>query len=317
MAPTTTRAAAGARDPPRRGREATVTRKGVRGGAELFRRLFPGVNNKKRRGWKFEPDVEYRLVNDLRKSSGDAIDRDKLGNNSLSHRAAASREGAAAAAALPTAGHIHLYNPEELAAALAGGHAPDLSRCLTTVNTEEAAEVMVRQGYQRFTQIVHYDTLNSGLSQLPVADTSPPDGRPAVPVHELPPPAGTVRSLPKKMLAVYKTTGDESGRCMADIVVECFEEKVIDVLGERTWHPIRMWPTDASERKNLGYEDNAGLNNRVKAYCAVKCGTHSPDQLKDKSFKELVNLAVKPDGSTGTYFDLAKRLFDSQQQQDV
>ena len=108
------------------------------------------MNNKKRRGWRFEPDVEYRLVNDLRMSSGDAIDRDKVGNNSLSHRADASRrdmesrEGAAAAAALPTAGHIHihLYNPEELAAALAGGHAPDLSRCLATVNTEEVAEVI-------------------------------------------------------------------------------------------------------------------------------------------------------------------------------
>ena len=127
------------------------------------------MNNKKRRGWRFEPDVEYRLVNDLRKSSGDAIDRDKVGNNSLCRRADASRrdmesrEGAAAAA-----GHIHLYNPEELAAPLAGGHAPDLSRCLTTINTEEAAEVMVRQGYQRFTQ---------SLSQLPVVDTSPPDGR--------------------------------------------------------------------------------------------------------------------------------------------
>ena len=326
MAPTTSNATGSvARERPRRA-PPTILKQGVGEGAKLFRSLFPGVSNKKVKGWKFNPDAGYRLVNDLRKRHGDAIPRDRRLDNALSHRATAnaremaSREGAAAAAAVPIVAPIYMYKPEELAAALAGGHTDDLARTLTIVNSEEGAEVMVRQGYQRFSCVNQYDTLNSGLSQLPPDDETgigrAACGRPSpVPAHKLPAPAGEIRLLPKKMPEIYKPGPNEPSRLVVDIVVECFEEKVIDVAGKRTWHPICSWPLEARERKKLGYDDPAGLNNRVKAYFAIKSGAYSRAELKDKKFAELVAMAVAAKtstGDTGTYFALAKRLFDSQ-----
>jgi len=41
---------------------------------------------------------------------------------------------------------------------------------------------------------------------------------------------------------------------VADIVVESFEIKVVDEDVKCVWHNICMWPTNAKERKNLGYK---------------------------------------------------------------
>ena len=60
-------------------------------------------------------------------------------------------------------------------------------------------------------------------------------------------------------------------------------------------------------QKKLGYNHAAGLNNRLKAYYAIKCGQHSEDELKNESFGSLMNLGVKAKaGKTDTYFVLAK-----------
>ena len=121
--------------------------------------------------------------------------------------------------------------------------------------------------------------------------------------------------LPNKMPEMYKPGPNEPSRTAVDIVVECFEEKVIDMAGKRAWHPICNWPLVAKERKKLGYDDPAGLNNRVKAYYAIKSGVYSDAELKDKKFAELVAMAVgakTSTGDTGTYFQLAKGLFGSQ-----
>jgi len=317
MAPSTS---AAARETPRRGGP-TILNKGIRTGASLFRGLFPDVHNKKTKRWKFHPEKGYRLVNDLRKRHGDAVPRDRRLDNALSHRATAnaremvSSDGAPAN--LPIAAPIYLYKPEELSAALAGGHPDNLARTLVVVNTTEGADVLTRQGYQRFSQVNQYDTMNSGLSQLP-DDSSlreeAASGRP-LPTHELPAPAGSVRSLPKKMPALYKPGPGESERSMAEIVLECFEEKVIDVERKQTWHPICMWPSGAKERKKLGYDDAAGLNNRVKAYCTVKSQKYTHDELKNKKLRELVDMAVEVKSAldfTGTYFDLAKKILNSE-----
>ena len=48
-----------------------------------------------------------------------------------------------------------------------------------------------------------------------------------------------------------------------------------------------------------GYDDPAGLNNRVKAYYAIKSGVYSDAEVKDKKFAELVAMAVGAKTSTG------------------
>jgi hypothetical protein len=73
-----------------------------------------------------------------------------------------------------------------------------------------------------------------------------------------------------------------------------------------------MWPTKAKDRKKLGYNHAAGLDNRLKAYYAIKCGQHSEDELKNVSFASLMNLGVKAKaGKTDTYFVLAKNLYSN------
>ena len=42
--------------------------------------------------------------------------------------------------------------------------------------------------------------------------------------------------------------------------MECFEEKVIDMAGKRTWHPICNWPLEAREKKKLLLHTNIELN---------------------------------------------------------
>ena len=62
---------------PQRRSSDIVTEKGVRAGAKRFRLCFPGVNSKKKKGWKAQPDVGHSLCNDLRPSA--AKKRKKLG----------------------------------------------------------------------------------------------------------------------------------------------------------------------------------------------------------------------------------------------
>ena len=309
---TNSEAAAASRPQQRRGSD-VVLEKGVRAGAKRFRQCFPGVNSKKKRGWKAQPDVGYTLCNDLRKRHNESIARDERVANALSHRATANaREmatDAGAAAASPAAAPapaIYLYKPAEILAADAAGYpSSQLPTQLITVFSNEAAELFIRQGHRKFDVHTTYQT----LAQVPASPVVPPTTEASHPVYLLPPPEGEVEALPPTMPKLYEPKDGDPPRSAADTVVESFEIKVIDEAANCVWHPIRMWPTKAKERKNLGYDHAAGLNNRLKAYYAIKCGQYTEDELKKESFASLMAMGVKAKaGKTDTYFDLAKSI---------
>ena len=295
-----------------------VIGKGVRAGAKRFRQCFPSVNSKKKKGWKAQPDVGYSLCNDLRKHHNEPIDQDVRIDNALSHRATANARAMGindrAASAAPTAPAtpfpvVFLYKPSEILAADAAGYPSSLPIKLVSVPSNEAADRMVEQGYRRFDQHTTYQT----LAQLPAspADAPAADGRQA---HLLPPPGGEIVSLPPKMPKLYAPKEGDPQKSVADIIVECFEIKVIDEAAGRTWHPIRMWPSEARERKRLGYDDATNLNNRLKAYYAIKCGKYSTDELKDQSASNLMSMGVTAKaGITSTYFELAVEIYNREQ----
>ena len=266
------RDAAAASRPQRRSSD-IVIEKGVRAGAKRFRLCFPGVNSKKKKGWKAQPDVGYSLCNDLRKRHNESVARDVRLDNALAHRATANARAmgindeatsaapTAPAASLPT---IFLYKPSEILAADAAGYPSSQPIKLVSVPSNEAADLMVEQGYRRFDQYTTYQTL-AQLPASPAVDPPTADGRPA---HLLPPPDGEIESLPPKMPKLYAPKEGDPPRSVADVIVECFEIKVIDEAAGRTWHPIRMWPSEAKKRKRLGYDDATNLN-RLKAHCAI------------------------------------------------
>lgn len=308
---TGTNAEAAAASRPQRGGSNVVveSNKGVRAAAKRFRQCFPGVQNKKRKGWRAKPDVGYTLCNDLRKRHNESIARDeRVAGNALSHRATANEMEMAAnapAAAAPADTAIRLFKPSEILAADAAGYPADQPTKLITVMSDEAAEYFIRhEGYRKF-------DLHTTVQTVPQAPAPPAPGA-GGPVYLLPPPEGEVNTLPQMMPKLYEPKGDEPQRSVADIVVESFEVKVIDEDAKRVWHPICMWPTKAKDRKKLGYDHAAGLNNRLKAYYAIKCGQYSDDELKNESFGSLMSLGVKAKaGKTDTYFDLAKNLYNS------
>lgn len=189
----------------------------------------------------------------------------------------------------------------------AAGYPSSQPIILVSVPSNEAADLMVEQGYRRFDQHTSYQT----LAQLPASPADPPaaDGRPA---HSLPPPDGEIESLPPKMPKLYAPKEGDPPRSVADVIVECFEIKVIDEAAGRAWHPIRMWPSEAKERKRLGYDDATNLNNRLKAYYAIKCGKYSDHDLKDQSAANLMSMGVKAKaGITSTYFELSVEIYNS------
>uniref|UniRef100_A0A7S0AQF1 Uncharacterized protein n=1 Tax=Minutocellus polymorphus TaxID=265543 RepID=A0A7S0AQF1_9STRA len=124
------------------------------------------------------------------------------------------------------------------------------------------------------------------------------------------PPSDPVRHLPKTMPAFYNPNNDRS---LVDMVVECYEVKVIDADAKCVRHPICMWPSDAKERKNAGCDDSASFNNRLAMYCAIKGGTESIQELKTRNVKTKCLLtmarALKA-AHTGkkTYFELCKEV---------
>ena len=238
-------------------------------------------------------------------------------DSALSHRATANARAmgihGGAASPAPTAPAtplpmIFLYKPSEILAADAAGYPSSQPKKLVSVPSNEAADRMVEQGYRRFDQYTTYQT----LAQLPASPPDPPaaDGRQA---HLLPPPGGEIESLPPKMPKLYAPKEGDPPRSVADAIVECFEIKVIDEAAGCTWHPIRMWPSEAKERKRLGYDDATNLNNRLKAYYAVKCGKYSADELKDQSAANLMSMGVRAKaGMTSTYFELALQIYNSE-----
>ena len=289
--------------------------KGVRAAAKRFRQCFPGVQNKKKKGWKAKPDVGYTLCNDLRKRHNESIDRDERVANALSHRATANEmematDASAAVAAAPADTAIRLFKPSEILAADAAGYPSSQPTGLITVLSDEAAEYFMRQGYRKFDLHTTYQT----IPQLPASPAPPAPGA-GGPVYLLPPPEGEVNALPQMMPKLYEPKDGEPQRSVADIVVESFEIKVIDEAAKCVWHPICMWPTKAKDRKKLGYDHAtaaAGLNNRLKAYYAIKCGQYTEGELKNESFASLMALGVQAKaGKTDTYFDLAKNLHNS------
>lgn len=204
---------------------------------------------------------------------------------------------------------VPLQTLSEIVAADAAGYPSSQPITLISVPSNEAADLMAQQGYRKFDQHTNYQT----LAQVPVPPAAPPaaGGRPA---HLLPPPEGELESrLPPKMPKLYAPKEGYPQRSAADIIVECFEIKVIDEAAGRTWHPIRstwhpirMWPSMAKERKRLGYDDATNLNNRLKAYYAIKCGKYSADELKDQSAANLMSMGVRAKaGITSTHVDLA------------
>ena len=311
-ATTSTSAAAAAARPQRGGGSDVVLEieRGVRAGAKRFRQCFPSVQSKKRKRWKAQPDVGYTLCNDLRKRHNESIARDKRVANALSHSATANErematDAGAAAAQAPADTAIRLFKPAEIMAADAAGYPSSQPTRLITVLSDEAAEYFVRQGYRKFDLHTTYQT----VPQVPDSP-APPAPEAGGSVYLLPPPEGEVASLPPKMPRLHVPKNGEPPRSVADIVVESFEIKVIDEDAKCVWHPICMWPTNAKERKNLGYKDAAGLNNRLKAYYAIKCGQYTEEELKNESFANLMALGVKEKtGKTDTYFDLVKNIW--------
>ena len=69
---------------------------------------------------------------------------------------------------------IFLFRPAELDRAKAGNFADVIPRTLTAVNTKEAADQLVREGWVTFTSVVQYDTQTTGLSQLPRGEADGP-----------------------------------------------------------------------------------------------------------------------------------------------
>ena len=179
-------------------------------------------------------------------------------------------DAGAAVAAAPADAAIRLFKPSEILAADAAGYPADQPTKLITVMSDEAAEYFIRhEGYRKFD--LHTTYMYQTIPQAP----APPAPGAGGPVYLLPPPEGEVNALPQMMPKLYEPKGDELQRSVADIVVESFEIKVIDEDAKCVWHPICMWPTNAKDRKKLGYDHAAGLNNRLKAYYAIKCGQHS------------------------------------------
>ena len=313
MSSATTSAAAAASRPQRGDSDVVLgIEMGVRAGAKRFRQCFPGVQSKKKKRWKAQPDVGYTLCNDLRKHHNESIARDKRVANALSHSATANErematDAGAAAAAAPADTAIRLFKPAEILAADAAGYPSSQPTRLITVLSDEAAEYFMRQGYRKFDLHTTYQT----VPQVPDSP-APPAPEAGRRVYLLPPPEGEVAALPPKMPKLYEPKDGEPPRSVADVVVESFEIKVIDIDAKCVWHPICAWPTKAKERKNLGYEDAAGLNNRLKAYYAIKCGQYADDELKSVSFANLMALGVRAKaGKTDTYFDLAKSMHSS------
>ena len=61
----------------------------------------------------------------------------------------------------------------------------------------------------------------------------------------------------------------------------------------------------------MGYDDATNLNNRLKAYYAIKCGKYSADELKDQSAANLMSMGVRAKaGMTPTYFELAVEIYN-------
>ena len=223
-----------------------------------------------------------------------------------------SSDSVAAAAAVNIPGErIRLFNPTELARAKAGDFADTTQRTLRTVNTKEAADQLIREGWITFNAVVEYDTETAGLSVLPPASAAePPTEEVATSLGDMLPPSGHVQHLPKKMPAFYNLGNNRS---LVDMVVECYEVKVIDEEAKCARHPICKWPTDAKDRKKAGYEDGANLNNRLAMYYAIKGGTESIEELKARDVKTKDLLKIARDlkaahGSKKTYFELCKEL---------
>ena len=121
------------------------------------------------------------------------------------------------------------------------------------------------------------------------------------------PPSGHVQHLPKKMPAFYNPGNDRS---LVDMVVECYEVKVIDEEAKCARHPICKWPTDAKDRKKAGHDDSANFSNRLAMYYAIKGGAESVEELKARDVKTKDLLKIARDlkaahGSKKTYGTLS------------
>mmetsp|Transcript_32899 Transcript_32899/g.97049 ORF Transcript_32899/g.97049 Transcript_32899/m.97049 type:complete len:214 (+) Transcript_32899:233-874(+) len=199
-----------------------------------------------------------------------------------------SSEASSASAAVTIPGErIYLFRPTELDRAKAGNFADVTSRSLQVVNTKEAAAQLVRDCWVTFTAVIQHDTENTGLSSLPTREAEPPPAEAAASLDEMLPPSGPVQHLPKKMSAFYNPNNDRS---LVDMVVECYEVKVVDADAKCVRHPICMWPSDAKERKNAGCDDSANFNNRLAMYYAIKGGTESIQELKTRNVKNEMSL---------------------------
>jgi len=177
----------------------------------------------------------------------------------------------------------YFFDPEELRAAAEAGFEAFMPITLHMVDSDEGARHFINAGFKEPTNLQQHNTRESGLSNLPSRTAPPSDDTASTgpALHDLPAPTGDVNGLPSGMPPIrVNGTGSIAAR-----VVEIFEEKVVDEVNNKVWHPLHLWDEDI--RARYGYTDSANLTTRLNAYYAAKCGEIDSDALVRMTFTEL------------------------------